>query len=173
MVEALRTLLEKAYAIPGRNLVWVNIALAGFVALAHGGALALTYATPTPDASEIRQLAFISLPIVAVVLITAAIALISAQLRPKVLALHGILLAAGVGFLLLWALGVLFKGIPEGRFSWSVGFLSASACYAAVLFYRFSIPLHLRSSRGTYYAPVIALACAVPVDIGVFFRVVG
>ena len=173
MIKTLRTFLEKTYAIPGRNFLWVNIALAGFVALAHGGALAVTYVTPTPMASEIRQLALISLPVVAVVLITAAGGLISTQLRLRVLALHGIVFAAGESFLLLWALGVLFNGLPQGRFSWSVGFLSASACYASVLFCRFSIPMHLRSSWGAYYAPVFALACAVPLDFGVLIRVVG
>jgi hypothetical protein len=173
MIETLRRLLEKAYGIPERTLVWVNIVLAGFVALAHGGALALTFSQPTPDASEIRQLASISLPIVIVVLISAAAALITSQLWPRVLAFHGIVLSAGVGFLLLWALGVLFNGAPEGvRFSWSVGFLSASACYASVLLCRFSFAPHLRSSWAVYYGPVITLACAALVDVGVFVRVV-
>jgi hypothetical protein len=173
MIETLRTLLAKAYSIPERNLVWVNIVLAGFVALAHGGALALTFSAPTHDAAEIQQLASISLPIVAVVFVTAAAALLKSRLQPRVLALHGIVLAAGVSLLLLWALGVLFNGAPEGvRFSWSVGFLSASACYASVLFCRFSVPPHLRSSWGVYYGPAITLACAALVDFGVFFRVV-
>lgn len=170
---ALRMLLDKVYSISERKLVWVNIALAGFVALAHGGALAVTYAKPTPDASEIRQLAFISLPIAAIVILAAAAALIYAQLRPRVLALHGIILAAGASFLLLWALGVLLNGVPEGRFSWSLGFLTVLVFYAAVLFCRFSIPSHLRSSWGIYYAPIFALICAAPVDVGVFLRVAG
>lgn len=173
MIETLRTLLEKAYGIPERTLVWVNIVLAGLVALAHGGALALTFSEPTPDASEIRQLASISLPIVIVIFISAAAALINSQLRPRVLAFHGIVLSAAEGFLLLWALGVLFNGAPEGvRFSWSVGFLSASACYASVLLCRFSFAPYLRSSWAVYYGPVITLACAALIDVGVFVRLV-
>jgi hypothetical protein len=173
MIEVLRTILDKAYAISERNLLCVNIAISGLVALAHGGALAITYATPTPEASEIRLLASFSLPIVAVVLITAIAALVIAQLKPRVLALHGIVLTAGSGCLLLWALGVLFNGIPEGRFSWSVGLLSASVFYAVVLLCRFSVTANLRSSWRIHYAPFFALACALPVDVGVFFRVVG
>jgi len=172
MNETLRILLDKAYSIPERKFVWVNIAYAGFVALAHGGALAVTYTKPTLDAAEIRQLALISLPIVAIVLLTAVAALAYAKLRPRVLALHGVIFAIGESLLLFWALGVLVNGIPEGRFSWSVGFLTASVCYAAVLFCRFSIPSHLRSSWGVYYAPIFAFACVAPVDIGVFSRVV-
>ena len=173
MNETFRTLLDKVYSVPERKFVWINIVLAGFVAFAHGGALAVTYAKPTPDAAEIRQLALISLPIVVIVILTAAVALVYAKLRPTVLALHGVILAVGESLLLFWALGLLVHGIPEGRFAWSVGFLTASACYAAILFCRFSIPLHLRSSRGVYYAPIFAVACAAPVDIGVFLRVVG
>ena len=173
MNETLRILLDKAYSIPERKFVWVNIVLAGVVAFAHGGALAVTYAKPTPDAAEIRQLALISLPIAIVVILTAAAALFYAQWRPRVLALHGIVFAVGVSILLFWALGVLVNGIPEGRFSWSVGFLTASVGYAAVLFCRFSIPPHLRSSRGVYYAPIFALICAAPVDVGVLLRVIG
>ena len=168
---ALRLLLDRVYSIPERKLIWVNIALAGFVALAHGGALAATYAKPTPDASEIRQLAFISLPIASLVIVTAVAALIYAQLRPRVLALHGIILAVGESILLFWALGVLLNGIPDGKFSWAVGFLTVSVCYVAALFCRFSIPSHLRSSWDIYYAPLFALICAVPVDVGVFLRV--
>ena len=173
MNEIFCMLLDKAYSISERKFVWVNIAYAGFVALAHGGALAVTYAKPTPDAAEIRQLALISLPIVAIVLLTAVAALVYAKLRPRVLALHGVIFAIGESLLLFWALGVLVNGIPEGRFSWSVGFLTASVGYAAVLFCRFSIPPHLRSSWGVYYAPMFAVACAAPVDIGVLLRVVG
>ena len=172
MNETSRRLLDKIYSISERKFVWVNIVLAGFVAFAHGGALAVTYAKPTPDAAEIRQLALISLPIVVAVILTAAAALFYAQLRPRVLALHGIILAGGESVLLFWALGVLVNGIPEGRFSWSVGLLTASVCYAAVLFCRFSIPSHLRSSWGVYYAPIFAFACAAPIDIGVFLRVI-
>ena len=35
MIETLRTLLEKAYGIPEQTLVWMNIVLAGLVALAY------------------------------------------------------------------------------------------------------------------------------------------
>ena len=169
----LRMLLDKIYSISERKFVWVNFAIAVFVALAHGGALAITYSKPTPDASDIRQLASISLPLAAAVILTAASALVYARLRPRVLKFHGIILAVGAGFLLFWALGVLLNGLPDGRFSWSVGFLSVSVFYVAVLFCRFSIPSHLRSLWGVYYAPIFALICAAPVDVGVFLRVVG
>lgn len=173
MIDTLRTLMEKTYAISERKLVLINIALAGFVALAHGGALATTFSKPTPEAEEIRQLASISLPIAAVVLLSAIAALVNTRLRPKVLAFHAIALTTGAGFLLLWALSVLFNGLPEGRFSWSLGSLSAAVFYAALLFCRFSVSPQLRSSQGVYYGPILALACAVPVDVGVFLRVVG
>lgn len=173
MIEKLRTLMDKIYGIPEGILVWVNIVLAGFVALAHGGALALTFSQPTPDASDIGQLASVSLPIVTVVFISAAIALIKTHLRQRVLAFHGIVLSVGVSFLIIWALSVFVNGPPEGvRFSWSVGFLSALAFYASVLLCRFSFASYFRSSWATYYSPVIVLACVALIDTGVFVRLV-
>ena len=72
----MRTLLAKVDSVPERVLLWINAALACLIGLAHGGALAITYAKPTPGAEGIRQLASVSLPVAALIALTAAVALV-------------------------------------------------------------------------------------------------
>jgi len=166
----LRALLGKANAVPEHALLWVNVGLACFVALAHGGALAITYAKPSPEAENIRQIAMFSLPIAAIVIVTAATALIRADLRRRVLGIHGIVLAGSAVALLLWALDILLHGIPEGGFSWSPGLLSAWVGYSFFVLCRFSLPIELRSRSAIFYAPLVALVVAMPIDVGVLIR---
>lgn len=166
----LRTLLGKADSIPEKIFLWVDAGVACFVALAHGGALASTYAKPTPDAEGIRQLALFSLPLATVVIVTAAAALIRVEFRRQILSVHGFILAGSAVALLLWALGILFNGIPEGNFSWSVGFLTVWVGYSVFVLCRFSLPRPIRTHLAVLYAPVMALVVAAMVDVGVLAR---
>jgi hypothetical protein len=170
VIPTLHRWLAKADAVSERKFLWVNVGLACFVALAHGGALAITYAKPTPDAEGIRQLASISLPIAALVIVTAAYALFSSSSRRAVLGLHGIVFAASAVGMLLWGLGLLLNGIPEGNFSWSVGLFSLWIAYSVFVLSRFTLPSHLRSHPVIFYAPMAALLGAAVIDIGVFIR---
>ncbi len=93
----LRGFVNKVDGVPDRALLWANAALGCLVGLAHGGALAITYAKPTPDADSIRQLASISLPLAAVIVLTSVTALGRVGFRRPVLAIHGLIFAvAGV-----------------------------------------------------------------------------
>jgi hypothetical protein len=166
----LRRLRGKADSIPENVLLWINAGMACFVALAHGGALAITYAKPTSNAEDIRELALFSLPLAAVVIVTAAIALFRLRIRRQVLGIHGFIVAGSAAALLLWAFGILLKGIPEGNFSWSVGLLTAWVGYSVFVLCRFSLPLRLRTHTAILYAPLMALVVAAVVDVGVLVR---
>jgi hypothetical protein len=170
MIATLHRWLAKADAMSERKLLLINVALACFVALAHGGALAITYTKPTPDAEGIRHLASISLPIAALVILSAAVALFSPGSRRTVLSLHGLVFAASSVLMLLWGLGLLVNGIPEGNFSWSVGLFSLWVAYSVFVLSRFTLPSYLRSQPVVFYAPVAALLIAAVIDIGVFLR---
>ena len=169
----LRALLIRIDSVPERALLWVNTGLACFVALAHGSALALTYSNPTPEADEIRQLAAISLPMAAAVIVTAFTALIRPNLRRSMLAVHGFVLVASAIYLLLWAVHILIEGTPKGNFSWSVGFPTVWVCYSFFVLSRFSLPSRVRVWPAVYYAPLLALAVAAPIDVGVFVQMLG
>jgi len=165
-----RTLLGKTDRIPEKALLWVNVGLACFVALAHSGALALTYSKPTPDAESIRQFTLISLPLAAVVIVTAAAALIRVEFSRRVLGIHGVILVAASTALFLWAANILLNGIPEGKFIWSAGFLTAFMGYSVFVLCRFSLPLRFHTHAAVLYASAIALAVAAVLDIGVLVR---
>lgn len=171
MIATLHRWLAKADAMSERKLLLINLALACFVALAHGGALAITYTRPTPDAEGIRQLATISLPIAALVILSAAVALFSPGPRRTVLSVHGLVLAVSAVLMLLWGLQLLVNGIPDGNFSWSAGLFTLWVAYSAFVFCRFTLPSHLRRHPVAFHAPVAALLIAAVVDIGVLLRI--
>jgi hypothetical protein len=170
MTRLLRTLLGKADTLPLRLFLWIDLGLAGFVALAHGGALLLVRAHPTADAAQIESIATISLPLSALIALSAVIGLAAVRTRKIVLSLHGIVFSVAAMIELVWGLSLILGGIPKGNFSWGAGMFSASICYAAFVFSRFCFPERLRAIAAIYYAPAIALGIAVPIDFGVFFR---
>ena len=81
-----------------------------------------------------------------------------------------ILFVGALASCLSWAIELLIGGIPYEQFSWGIGLLSAVVCYTAFLLSRFSMPERTRSSALIFYLPVITLAVALPVDVGVSIR---
>src|SRR5690242_17026547 len=81
MPMTLRALVDKVDSVSERALLWATVALSCFVGIAHGGALAITYAKPTPDPDSIRQLASISLPLAAIIFLTSVGALVRVDFR--------------------------------------------------------------------------------------------
>lgn len=170
MITALCNLLSKADGIPEKRLLWINAGVAFLIVVSHGSALAITHSKPSLNDEGIRQLAMISLPLAAVMIVSATAALVRAELSRRVLAIHGIVLAAGGVAALLWAATILVRGIPKVNFSWSPGLLSVSVAYSIFLLSRFSLPTRIRARTEVIYAPVAALAVAAMIDIGVFVR---
>ena len=83
MIGRLRAFVDWAESFPERRLLWINLGIAFLVLVAHGGALALSISTPTPQAEGIRQFATFSLPIAGLVILSAAAGLISPDRRPE------------------------------------------------------------------------------------------
>jgi hypothetical protein len=164
-------LLRRAYALPERGLVWVNIVLSCFVGLAHGGALAVASAQQAPELASIRALAMFSLPLAVVVLASGVLALARPVHAWSVLYLHGVVLAASAAWLLVWAAGILVLGVPDAHFVWMVGFLSAWVLYASVVLVRFVVPQAVRTRPVAYYFPAFALLFAVVIDFAVLAKV--
>ena len=173
MIGRARALLDRVNAIPERKVLWVNVGIACLIALAHGSALSFSLSGSAPESEGVRTLATFSLPLAALVMFSGAAGLVRTEWRPRVLALHGFVLAGAALVLLAWATALLVVGIPKARFSWSVGLLSASVGYAFLILHRFSLPGHLKALPLLRDLPVFALLVAVPVDVGVFLRLLG
>lgn len=170
MTRFLRNTLSSADASPPHLVLWINAGLAAFVALAHGGALMLSRMQPQPQGMDVKRVASVSLPLAALVLVTALLALGLRRIRPQVLALHGVIFLFAAAVQVVWGGSLLINGIPEGNFSWSVGIFTAIATYAVFVHTRFAIPARMRSAPVIFYAPVIALVVAALIDIGVIIR---
>ncbi len=165
-----KALLTRLDSISERKLLWVNVALAFFVALSHGGALAVSSSAPTAQANEIRQLAMVSLPMAAFVILAAATAIWRPHLTRAVLGMHGAVLFVSAAALLLWALSILIGGLPSGQFVWTTGLLTAWVGYAVFVMSRYTIAARLRGLPAVFFSPVLAVVLALPVDIGVVIR---
>ena len=173
MIGRLRALVDWAESLPERRLLWINLGIASLVSFAHGGALAASISESTPQAEMIRHVATFSLPIASVVILSATSGLIRSDWRSRVLGLHGLLFTIGALSALGWAATLAAKGIPKVNFSWQPGLLSASVWYAFLILYRFSLPDHFKTLPYVRYLPIFALVMALPIDIGVFLRLLG
>jgi hypothetical protein len=125
--------LRRAYAVPDIYLVWVNITLAGFVTLSHGGALLVALSKDSPQLDEIRALAMLSLPLCALVLVSAVAGLLHRGWMRRVLMVHSGVVVLSAVVLILWSLKLLFMGIPRGTirldgwYAYGLGHLRSSA----------------------------------------------
>lgn len=166
----LNALVAKLDRIPPKKLLLINAGLACLVGIAHGGALALSEMKPGPESEFIKQIASVSLPAVAVMLVSSAAALVRSTLLRGVLGLHGFVLALGGIASLAWAASLLVRGIPQGvSFSWTPGLLSLIVVYSIFLFTRYGVPPTLAARPALLYAPSVALLVALPIDFAVFF----
>ena len=173
MIAALRGLIEKWDATSQTRLLWINAGLASLVGISHGGALAIEMSKPSADSDTIRQLATISLPIAAAVLLSALTALRLEKSRRAALGAHGIAFCVGIAAMLAWAIKILFTGLPSGNFHWGLGLLTLSVGYSIFLVTRFALQPELLSRSLIRHAPAAAMAFAAIVDVGVFLRVLG
>ena len=173
MIPSPRGMIEKWDGVSQKRLLWVNAGLASLVGISHGGALAMEMSKPSPNADTIREVATISIPVAAAVLLSALTALLLEKSRRAVLGAHGVAFCIGVAVLFIWAVRILLTGLPQGNFSWGVVLLTLSVGYSVFLVSRFAVPPDLLSLPFIRIAPVAALAIAAPVDLGVFLRVMG
>jgi len=173
MGDFLQSLVAKADAWPSKTLLQTNLVLAALVAFAHSIALLGARTHPPLQGSDVEHIATISLPLVALVLLTALLALARPPVRSGVLYLHGALLLVAAIAMFAWGIGLLIHGITGGeRFTWRAGMFTMFIGYAVYVFTRYTLPAGFRSYSAVYFLPLIALVLAGIVDLGVLFRLV-
>jgi hypothetical protein len=165
-----RALLAKIDQLPDQLLLFGSAGLAGFVMVAHGGALLVRHLAPPDQAATAVSIARYSLPVAGMMLATAALAMLKPDWRTSVLAVHAVILVVSSFALFVWAGTLLLRGIPEGNFAWTPGFLTAWVWYSFYLLRRYTLPSRW---SGTVYLPVVAAGIALPVDLGVLVRFLG
>ena len=166
----MRAFLAKIDELPDQLLLFGSAGLAGFVMVAHGGALLVRHLAPPDQATMALTIARYSLPLAAIVLATAALAILKPDWRTRVLAVHAVILVVASFAFLVWAGTLLLRGIPEGNFAWTPGFLTAWVWYSFYLLRRCALP---SGWRAALYLPVVAAGIALPVDLGVLVRFLG
>jgi len=156
--------------IPAHVLLMVNMAIAGFVGLAHGGALAATLIQEPENLGEILPLAGVSLPIATVILISSIVVLISKKWLMPVLSIHSIMLCCGSVAAFVWISGILLNGIPEGNFGWSPGMMTFICVYPFYLLRITLLRKYMTRSVAVRYLHVLVFVIALAMDLGVFFN---
>jgi hypothetical protein len=153
-------------------LLLINAALAGFLLLAQGGALAAAYFAQPNKVSEILPKALVSLPLATIIILSSLAALLNTRWRSVILSGQALILVAGSVALFGWALSVLFRGLPQGRFSWAPGLMTAFCVYPIYVLRRTVFARHISACWWVYYLHLITLLVVLPVDAGVFARVI-
>ena len=170
MIERVRQLMERAYRLPAKIVLLVNLAIAVFIALSHGGALLIARTQQLPGFEFVQSVARMSLPAAAFLILSSLTALAVPAWRARVLWLHGIVLFAAGLAMLFWGCTVLFNGMHFPNSAWSPGFFSALVGYAAFVFCAFTLPPLWRARPFWFHLPTCMLLVAMVVDLGVFLR---
>lgn len=168
-VKNIRNRVQEFDAIPEYKLLIVDLCLAGFVGLAHGGSLAIALTNEPELLNDVLPLARISLPLAAIVLISSIVGIIWNRQRSIILSIHAIILFAGGSAALLWSVSILIHGLPEGSFAWSPGMLTFLCVYPIYLLRRTLLRSFLQSVL-VKYIHVLILVIVLVVDVGVFFK---
>lgn len=163
--------LQKLDGIPEKALLFVDLGLACFVGLAHGGALLIALAQQEEQLEFVRPLASVTLPLAGLIIVSSVAALVWKRSRSAILGAHAVVLTLGAAALLGWAVSILINGIPKiTRFSWSPGMLTFLCVYPFYLLRR-TVLARFGKRFVVKYLHVMVLVIALAVDIGVFVKV--
>ncbi|MBI5696540.1 MAG: hypothetical protein HZC51_12555 [Nitrospirae bacterium] len=156
--------------MPEFLMLVINIGIACFIILAHGGWLAATMMQKNWSMTDILPVALGSLPVALLIVISAAVALAREKYREKALAFHAIVLSLGAAGLLGWAIYMIIAGTPEGNFSWGGGMLPLFCTYPVYMLRRTVLKQRIYSSSFIKYMHVWVLAISIFADLGVLGR---
>jgi len=158
--------------VPIVALLLGNAAVAGFVVVAQGGALVVAYSAEPDKVRDILPIALVSLPLSTIVILSSLAGLASTRWRRLILSGQALILGVGSLALFLWAFSVLIKGLPQSRFSWAPGLMTAFCVYPVYVLRRTVFEKHISTSWLVYYLHLIALMIVLPLDVGVFIRAI-
>jgi hypothetical protein len=158
--------------VPIIALLIGNAAVAGFVLVAHGGALAVAHSADPDKVREMLHIAMVSLPLSAIITLSSLAGLASTRWRGLILSGQALILGVGSLALFLWALSLLVGGLPQSRFAWAPGLMTAFCVYPVYVLRRTVFEKHTSASWLLYYSHLIALIIVLPVDVGVFARAI-
>ena len=151
-------------AIPPRRLVWINLFVAGFVLVAHGGAAIVGKTIPLA--------LYVTIPASVLLLSLSIYALLFPERQQHVLRLQSGLLMAGWAGMLFFSVDIAFNGVSfdDKRFSWNPILFALVCAYPIYLarrafFQARDMPFWLR------YAHVIAAVASVVISVLVFRRI--
>lgn len=164
--------VEKLDTIPEHVPLIVNLCIAGFVCFAHGGALLIELTCETEQVDSIKPLASITLPLACLVIISSLLAFKWLRARRVMLGVHAAFLTVGAIAIVLWATGILFKGIPKGsNFAWTPGIMSGLCVYSFYLLRR-TVLVKCMDYTIIKYLHVIIFVFVFSLDIGVFGKLI-
>lgn len=156
--------------IPEFVFLILNLCIAGFVTLAHGGALAITLTGDKEAPEAFLTTVSISLPLAVLIILSSAYGLWSPSKRSLILAIHASILSLGVLAMLIWATSILFRGIPEeGGFSWAPGLMTCLCVYAVYLL-RLTVLSRWREIFAIKYLHLFVFVVSFSIDVGVFAK---
>jgi hypothetical protein len=165
--------MSKMNRIGAVPLLWVNAAIAFFVASTHAAFLALVRAGKGPPGmSDDVWFTYITIPIALVVLVAAILALARSRMRASILKLQSISLLLGAVGLAYFGVRVAIVGVPSGvTFVWNPVLFALALAYPVYLVQRSFSSEGAASNKLALQAPLWALGASVLISAAVMWRV--
>jgi len=168
----LSKIVEVLDRVPEIILIIINICIAAFVILTHGGYLVLTYLQNGEQTSSGFDLIFVSLPLAILIFITCAIGFLKKELRGKILKVHAFVLSLGAIVCFFWATFILLGSFPEGGFAWSPGFLTFLCVYPVYILRRTVFLIKIKKSFFIKYFHVFTFLVVLIIDMSIFVKLI-
>jgi len=156
--------------IPIVILVLLNACLAGFVLLAHGGALVVAYVTHPSTAAETLHVTLPGVILSALIMASSLAAVANTSARRSILLGQAAILCGGALALIGYALIVLMQGLPTSRFTWRPGLMTVFTVYAFYVMRRAVSGKRIAAFWLVNYSHLIALVVVLPIDFVVFLK---
>ena len=168
-----RSVLVRLNDAAPRKLLIANLCIALLVGLSNGGAVIIGGRVPGLTQGMREAALYYVVPGSFIVALSALFGLACRTCRERILAIHGLVLFAGLCAMAWWVLVLVIHGLPTRSFGWTPGLLEASAGYATFLLCRYSLPEAIRIRESVFYLPIVAGLLMIPLDIGAIVRLVG
>jgi hypothetical protein len=152
-----------------KTFVTVNFVIGLLIALSNSIVLFTDGRGIPPTILAVAR--YVTLPISALLALSALIGLAQPDFRRGVLRLHGLLLLAAAILLVTWMAEISRDGLPPHTvFSWSPGLAELAVCYATFIFTRFTLRAEAQQNAVIFYLPAWVLLPVIALDVGVLVR---
>ena len=164
--------VERMDRIQAPVLLWINAALAAFVAIAHGGAVLVNRFGKAPEISDAIPKLYVSTSLALLGLALSVVGLMVPRARTATLRVQAILLLVFALGMVYFAVDLIFSAPPPSeKFAWNPVLFAFVVAYPIYLARRVLLTPNMSASRTWLFAPVWGVLVSALLSAVVIWRV--